>query len=38
MDPASGNSEVWFDNQLVRKNGRFVMPELEALNPERLVG
>ena len=38
MDPASGGGEVWFDDRLIRKDGRFVVPELEALNPERLVG
>jgi aminopeptidase len=38
MDPASGGGEVWFDDRLVRKDGRFVLPELEGLNPERLVG
>ena len=38
MDPDSGGGEVWFDDRLVRKDGKFVLPELEALNPERLVG
>lgn len=28
--------EIYFDNVLVRKNGVFVLPELEGLNPERL--
>lgn len=31
-----GGGEIWFDNILIRKNGRFVLPELEALNPENL--
>ncbi|MFO7767789.1 MAG: aminopeptidase [bacterium] len=37
MDPESGGGEVWFDDVLVRKDGRFVQPELEALNPENLT-
>ena len=36
MDPASGGGEIWFDGRLVRKDGRFVIPELECLNPENL--
>jgi len=35
--PEFGGGEVWFDGELVRKDGRFVVPELEGLNPERLV-
>jgi len=34
--PEHGGGEIWFDGVLVRKDGRFVLPELEALNPERL--
>ena len=34
--PEWGGGEVWFDGELVRKDGRFVVPELEGLNPERL--
>jgi aminopeptidase len=34
--PAFGGGEVWFDDELVRKDGRFVTPDLEGLNPERL--
>lgn len=34
--PEYGGGEMWFDDRLVRKDGRFVVPELEALNPERL--
>lgn len=37
MDPAAGGGEVWFDDTLVRKDGRFVVPDLEGLNPERLA-
>ena len=29
--------EIWFDDRLIRKNGRFVIPELECLNPEKLI-
>ena len=35
--PEFGGGEVWFDDELVRKDGRFVVPELEGLNPERLT-
>jgi aminopeptidase len=34
--PEYGGGEVWFDGECVRKDGRFVVPELEGLNPERL--
>ena len=34
--PEYGGGEVWFDGELIRKDGRFVLPELEDLNPERL--
>lgn len=34
--PEYGGGEVWFDDRLIRKDGRFVIPELEALNPEHL--
>lgn len=36
QDAAHGSGEVWFDDILVRKDGRFVPPELEGLNPENL--
>jgi aminopeptidase len=35
--PEWGGGEVWFDGTLVRKDGRFVAPELNGLNPENLV-
>jgi aminopeptidase len=31
-----GGGEIYFDGQLIRKNGLFVLPELENLNPEKL--
>ena len=36
QDAASGGGEIWFDGVLVRKDGLFVLPELEDLNPDRL--
>ena len=35
--PEYGGGEIWFDGKLVRKDGMFVIPELEALNPENLT-
>ena len=34
--PEYGGGEIWFDGVLVRKDGRFVLPELQCLNPENL--
>lgn len=34
--PEVGGGEMLFDGRLVRKDGRFVVPELEGLNPEHL--
>lgn len=31
-----GGGEIYFDDRLIRKDGRFVIPELECLNPENL--
>ncbi len=31
-----GGGEIWFDDTLIRKDGRFVTKELEPLNPENL--
>ena len=36
MTPEYGGGEIWFDDKLIRKDGRFVLPELECLNPENL--
>ncbi|RMF90386.1 MAG: aminopeptidase, partial [Nitrospinota bacterium] len=35
--PAYGGGEIWFDDTLIRKDGRFVPESLQALNPERLA-
>lgn len=35
--PEYGGGEIYFDGVLVRKNGRFVLPELFPLNPENLI-
>jgi aminopeptidase len=35
--PAWGGGELWFDDVLIRQDGRFVLPALEALNPENLA-
>jgi aminopeptidase len=34
--PDYGGGEIWFDDALIRKDGLFVTPELDCLNPERL--
>ncbi|MCL6456996.1 MAG: aminopeptidase [Gorillibacterium sp.] len=34
--PEYGGGEIWFDDRLIRKDGRFIVPELEGLNPENL--
>ena len=34
--PEYGGGEMYFDDVLIRKDGRFVLPELELLNPENL--
>jgi aminopeptidase len=35
--PEYGGGEVWFDDELVRKDGRFVPDDLQGLNPENLA-
>ncbi|MCP3964128.1 MAG: aminopeptidase [bacterium] len=37
MTPENGGGDVYFDDKLIRRAGRFVIPELEDLNPERLT-
>ena len=34
--PEYGGGEIYFDGKLIRKDGRFVLPELDCLNPENL--
>ena len=34
--PEFGGGEVWFDDECIRRDGRFLVPDLEGLNPERL--
>jgi aminopeptidase len=36
QQPEYGGGEIWFDDILIRKDGLFVVPELECLNPENL--
>ncbi|MPN28955.1 hypothetical protein SDC9_176401 [bioreactor metagenome] len=31
-----GGGEIWFDNQVIRRDGLFVIPELYGLNPDHL--
>ena len=35
--PEYGGGEIYFDDVLIRKNGKFVLQELEGLNPENLI-
>lgn len=35
--PEYGGGEIWFDNVLIRKDGKFILKELEMLNPENLL-
>ncbi len=32
-----GGGEIWFDGELIRKDGRFIPADLQGLNPENLV-
>ncbi len=34
--PEYGGGEIYFDDVLIRKDGRFVLPELDCCNPEHL--
>jgi aminopeptidase len=36
QDAAHGGGEIWFDDQLIRKDGLFVTDDLKPLNPESL--
>ncbi len=35
--PEYGGGEIWFDGKLIRKDGLFVVPQLEGLNPASLA-
>lgn len=35
--PEYGGGEIYFDDVLIRKDGRFVLPKLDCLNPENLI-
>jgi aminopeptidase len=35
--PEYGGGEIYFDNVLIRKDGRFMLPDLDGLNPENLI-
>ncbi len=34
--PEYGGGEIYFDDMLIRKDGKFIFPDLEELNPEQL--
>lgn len=34
--PEYDGGEIWFDDILIRKDGRFILKELECLNPEKI--
>lgn len=36
--PEYGGGEIWFDDVLIRKDGRFILQELFGLNEENLKG
>ncbi len=36
QDKAHGGGEIWFDDKLIRKDGIFVLKELQNLNPDKL--
>ncbi len=38
MMPENGGGEIWFDDELVRKDGLFVVDDLKPLNPQALLG
>ncbi|WP_434133563.1 aminopeptidase [Sporomusa sphaeroides] len=37
QNPEYGGGEIYFDDKLIRKDGRFVLPALAGLNPENLM-
>lgn len=36
QNPAYGGGEIYLDEVIIRKDGQFVLPELQGLNPEKL--
>ncbi len=36
QDKEHGGGEIWFDDKLIRKDGVFVLKELQGLNPDKL--
>ena len=36
--PEYGGGEIWFDGELIRKDGLFVKEALKTLNPDYLLG
>ena len=34
--PSAGGGRIWFDDELVREDGEFVVPDLAGLNPDAL--
>jgi aminopeptidase len=36
--PDYGGGEIWFDGRLIRKDGLFIQPALQKLNPKYLLG
>jgi aminopeptidase len=36
--PDFGGGSIWFDGECIRRDGRFIVPDLEGLNPEKLAG
>ena len=37
QSPEYGGGEIWFDDELIRRDGRFVPDDLQDLNPDRLL-
>jgi aminopeptidase len=35
--PEYGGGEIWFDGELIRKDGHFIPDDLQKLNPEYLL-
>ena len=37
QDKDNGGGEIWFDGELIRKDGLFVVDDLKGLNPDQLM-